>query len=472
MKVLILNPPGKTGYVKEGRCEQKLSSWQYVMVPISLPYIAAVLRESGFEVKIIDAVAEDTPIDILKDHVISFEPDLTIVNTSTPTFREDMLVVDVLKKISKSFFAAIGVHVTVLPDESMEKSKLDFIVRGEPEISCLKLAEALKSKENVNHVKGISYKKDGKIINNPDRPLIEDLDSLPFPARDLLKNEKYTMPIYNRPYTLLVPSRGCPSSCIYCTANVYYGKKCRERSCKNIVDEIEEILNVHKISDITMWSDTFTLKKNFVIEICDEIKRRGLKFNWMCNSRVNTIDPEMLKRMKDAGCSIISYGVESGVKEILDNAKKGINIKQIEDAIKWTNDAGIESIAHVIFGLPGETKETVEKTIDFIKKINPTYAQFYCATPFHGTEFYEIAKKNNWLTTEDWDEFEINNPIIKTDKMSIEDLHTAKIKAYKAFYLRPGYAFSTIKRIKSIKDLIRAGKQGMSFIREWVIESD
>lgn len=470
MKVLIVNPPNSTGYVKEGRCEQKLSSWQYVMVPISLPYIAAVLREGGFDVDIIDCVAENLSLEELKRQVESFKPRLIILDTTTPTFHEDSRTIDFLKNIDKSILvAAIGVHVTVLADESLKNSKLDVLIRNEPEASCLELAKALDSKSSLKSVLGISYRDGKKIVNNPVRPFIKDLDTMPFPARDLLNNELYTMPIYNRPYTLLVPSRGCPFNCIYCTAHHYYGGRCRERSPENIVDELEEILYKYKIHDVTMWSDTFTFRKGFVMSVCDEILSRGIKINWMCNSRVNTVDLEMLKKMKQAGCSMISYGVESGVQEILDNAKKGITLSQIENAVKWTNEVGIESIAHVIFGLPGETKETISRTIEFVKKINPTYAQFYCAVPFHGTELYEMAKKNNWLITENWDDFEIDNAIIRTGMLSPEDLEDAKIRAFKAFYLRPRYMLRAVKRMKSPSNIVRGARQAISFLKSWVI---
>jgi radical SAM superfamily enzyme YgiQ (UPF0313 family) len=407
----------------------------------------------------------------LKKKVRSYNPEMIILDTTTPTFFEDAQTVRELKAIKKFFVAAIGVHVTTLPEASLKNSKIDAVVRGEPEFSCLELARAVKSKSDLKNVLGVSYRFGKRIVNNQDRPFIENLDEMPFPARDLLKNELYTMPIYNRPYTLLVPSRGCPSRCIYCTARIYYGKSCRERSPKSIVDELEEILYKNNVRDVTMWSDTFTLRKSFVHAVCDEILSRGLKIRWMCNSRVDTIDLETLKKMKKAGCTMISYGVESGVQEILNKAKKGTNLRQIENAIKWTNQAGIESIAHVIFGLPGETKETIQKTIDFIKKINPTYAQFYCAIPFPGTEFYDMAKKNGWLVTENWEAFEINNPLIKTKDLSIQDLHDAKIMAFKKFYLRPGYAFSTLKRIKSPQNIARAAYQASSFVKSWVLDS-
>ncbi len=471
MRVLILNPPADVGYVKEGRCEQKLSSWQYVMVPISLPYIAAVVREYGFDVKIVDSVSEKISPGRSVEIIREYDPELIIMNTTTPTIGSDLEFGGELKKLKKSFRVAVfGVHVTSLPGETLRGSGIDFVIRGEPEITSAELAKAIDRKTPLKNVPGISYKKGSGVYHNKDRPFIKNLDRLPFPARDLLRNEVYTMPIHDEPYTLMVPSRGCPGQCVYCTANIYYGRVCRERSPGNIVDEIEEIVNEHKIMNIAMWSDTFTMRKGFVMGVCDEIIRRGVRVNWMCNSRVNTVDPEMLRKMRKAGCSIISYGVESGVQEILNNAKKGITLRQIENAIKWTNSAGIETIAHVIFGLPGETPETMRQTIKFIKKVKPTYAQFYCAIPFPGTEFYETARENGWLLTDRWEDFEIDNPIIKTESLSPDDVRNARMMAFRKFYFTPNYAFNFVKRIRSPSKIFRTFFQAMDFMSTWVFK--
>lgn len=473
MNILIFNPPviDRLKYVREGRCEQRLSSFQYVMVPISLPYIAGLLLKNKFKVKIIDAIAEDYQFNTLIKKIKQFKPQLCIVNISTATYSNDIEIIRLLKEQGVlGYFIGIGVHVTALSQEVLKQSELDIVIKGEPEMVSLNIAKKInKGLKALRSVKGISYKLNKKIMHNPDQELLKDLDKLPFPARHLIKNELYTLPVINEPYTLLVPSRGCPFKCIFCTARNYYGRRTRFRSVKSVIAELKEIIFVNKVHNVTMWSDTFTLNKKFVIDICKAIIKEKLPLTWFCNSRVDTVDDETLSWMARSGCIGISYGIESGVQKILNNVKKGITIKQIEKAITLTNKHGIESLAHVIFGLPGETRRTIDKTIQFIKDIKPTYAQFYCAIPFPGTDFFSLAKKNNWLVVKDWSLFEINRAIIQTPQLSTRDLDKARKKAYIKFYLRFSYIWERLLAIRSFRDFFLSVKQFFHFIYTWVI---
>ncbi len=473
MNIFVFNPPSieNIGYVREGRCEQRLSSFQYVMLPVSLTSIASVLKKADFNVKIVDAIAEKYNWDDLQNIIKNFRPELIIFNISTVTYHNDITIVSRLKPLlPETHFSSIGVHVTTTSRQTLQESLLDSVIRGEPEIICLKLAQALKDHQSLNQVRGLSFKNNNVIIENPSEDLIENLDSLPFPARELVKNELYTLPVINQPYTLLVPSRGCPHHCIFCTANIYYGKKLRFRSIENVIEEIKEIVNKFNIHYITMWSDTFTVRKDFVIGIAKKIIENKINVKWMCNSRVDTIDEEMLDWMGKSGCIGISFGIESSDQEVLDNVKKGINISQIEKAVQLTNKYNIESLAHIIFGLPGDTKEKILKTIRFIKKIQPSYAQFYCAIPFPGTPFYYQSVENKWLTTSDWSLFEINRAIISTPLLSAQELNKLRKAAYMQFYVSPSYIFNRLKKIKSLTDLWVNMKQAFSFMKSWVFE--
>jgi radical SAM superfamily enzyme YgiQ (UPF0313 family) len=439
------------------------------MVPISLPSIAAVLRKKGHDVKIIDCIADGLGTEDLNEALREFDPDMVILDVSTPTFEFDKKTVSTIKKIrGNCHITAIGTHVTSLPAESLSESLLDSVIRREPEVTSLALADALQDGDSLKDVEGLSFKGNGQIIHNPDRPFIADLDGLPFPARDLIHNEKYTMPVSNQPYTLLISSRGCPYRCIFCTARQYYGQKLRPRSAKNIVDEVEEIINKYGIKDITMWSDTFTVDRDFVVGVCNEIKRRELEFNWMTNSRVDKVDLDLLKLMKSVGCSMVSYGAESAVPEILKNCRKGTTPEQIKNALKWSREAGLETICHIIFGLPGETKETINQTIKFVKKLNPDYVQFYGAIPFPGTEFYEMAVANDWLITKDWSKFEINQAIISTPLLSAEELDKARRQAFRTFYFRPGYVLKRLSKLRTWREWANLPGQAWRFLKEWV----
>ena len=314
---------------------------------------------------------------------------------------------------------------------------------------------------------GISFKKNGGIVHNQNEKLIEDLDSLPFPARELLHNEKYIEPLTQKPYTLVITGRGCPFNCIFCTANRYYGKKQRIRSPKNIVDEIEGIITKFGISDIGMWNDTFTFNKEQVKGLAREIMKRGIKIDWFCNSRVDTIDEEMIMLMAKSGCKVITFGVESLDERILKNIKKGINARQVEDAVRLCRKYRIKSQLHIIFGLPGETKETLNKTINETLRINPYYAQFYCAVPFPGTEFREYVLEKGYMEYAKWERYEINNALVSYPNLSSKEIQDARKRAYRKFYLRPSYIIKKMKEFP-LRDWKKISVQAYHFFKGWV----
>ena len=476
MKSLIVNPPTCTGmkYIREGRCEQRLNSFQYVMVPISLPMIAGALEAKGHEVKLLDCIANDVDVEGLKKVVREFNPAFVLFNMSTATSSSDVQVIDMIREVSKAHFTVIGNHATSLPAEVLKACTLDSVIRREPELTAQDLVDALETRRDLLKVQGISFKRnDGTIAHNEDRPFNENLDDLPFAARHLLDNARYTLPVINEPYTLIITSRGCPYSCIYCTAYQYYGKKLRLRSAENVVDEMQECLEKHHIRNFTMWSDTFNQNKKFVMEVCAEIKKRGMekKIHWMANSRVDHVDPEVLREMHASGCIGVSYGVESGVDEILKNMKKGATADQARIAVKQTKEAGIEVLTHIIFGLPGDTPETINATIKYVKELDPDYAQFYCAIPFPKTELEEMGKKNGWITTEDYAKYELNQPILNLPTLSLEQLQEARKRAYREFYLRPSYILKRLRKIKSFGDLVTNYRQARDFISSWISES-
>jgi anaerobic magnesium-protoporphyrin IX monomethyl ester cyclase len=478
MKVYLLNPPtySQQGFIREGRCQQRLASFQYVMTPITLPSIAGLLREKGYEVFLRDAMALQENVSTVLQAVEQSQARLLIAVSSTVTLENDLAVLAEMKqKIPDLFIALSGTHASSLPEDILQHAtSLDAIIRNEPEMTALELAQTLdqESKGNLGNelarVQGLSYRHLGQIFHNPQRPYLEDLDSLPFPARDLLPLDRYRLPTLNEPYTLLIPSRGCPYHCTFCTAHQYYGKKMRLRNPHRVVDEIEEIVQVHQIHQIHMWSDTFTLSRKFVMEFCDEMILRALPVQWMCNGRVDSVDLELLQQMKAGGCTGIAYGVESGVQEILDRCKKDITLEQIQEAFRWTRQAGIDTLAHVIFGLPGETPKTIKSTIRFILALDPTYAQFYCAIPFPGTELREEALRQGWVSDFQWSDYEINHALLETPQLSRKQLLDWKNRAYLRFYWRPQYLLRQASQYwRSPKELLQKSKQFFFFMKDW-----
>jgi radical SAM superfamily enzyme YgiQ (UPF0313 family) len=479
VKALLLNPPAAGGvrYVREGRCEQRLSSFQYNMIPISMPSTAGLLRREGHEVLMVDAVAERLSVEDVIRIARDFDARLLLVNVSTPTFRSDAAAAGRLRdEVPGIFAAAYGVHVTALPEESLAETTLDAVIRGEPEVTATDLARALSEGLPLAEVKGISFRSQAEgpgapaaITHNPDRPFLEDLDSIPPPALDLVDHSLYPAPVSGEPHTLIITSRGCPYPCTFCSAHIYYGTRLRLRDPKLIVAEIREIHERDGVNLFTFWSDTFTLKRDHVEEICREIIDRGLKIRWMCNSRVDRVDPELLSTMAAAGCRVISYGVESGEQAILDNIRKGTKVRQIVDAFRWTRESGIQSAAHVILGLPGETAETLRTTIRLVAQIRPDYVQYYGAIPFPGTAFLEQARREGWLATTDWEDYEIGNNVVSTPALSAEELGRWRRRAYLSFYLRPSYMLERLGDVRSPRDLLQLCRAGVSFLRDWAL---
>jgi len=478
VKTLLLNPPAVRGvrYVREGRCEQRLSSFQYNMLPVSLPSTAALLRERNHEVKILDATALNLTVAETIDAARAFSPGLVLINVSTPTFGGDAAVALLLKRaLPGSFLVAFGVHVTALPEESLKASRFDAVIRREPEVTAAALADTLAQGEPLHNVEGLSFRTQwknlehpGPIAHNPDRPFFEDLNLLPPPALDLIDHRHYPAPVSGDPHTLIVTSRGCPHQCTFCTARLFYGSRLRLREPAAVVDEIEKVHREQGVKLFTFWSDTFTLDREHVLGICHELLKRGLNIRWMGNSRVDRIDEELLLLMAKAGCQVISYGVESGAQEILDRAAKGITIAQIVRAFDLTRKSGIQSAAHIIFGLPGESSATLRQTLRLVRKIRPDYVQFYGAIPFPGTQFYREAVAKKWLTTDDWDDFEINNNIVATPSLSAQNLGRWRRRAYLTFYLDPRYIVSRLKGVRNPGDIRDLRRAGWDFLRSWV----
>jgi anaerobic magnesium-protoporphyrin IX monomethyl ester cyclase len=473
MRVLLFNPPGPEGrgYIREGRCEQRLSSYMYRMLPVSLPSIAGLLRAEGHHVRILDAVTPRVSAASIPAEIRRFDPELIVIAVSTPTFESDVEVIEKLSRDTKAHLTAIGVHVTATAEETLKRSRLGSVVRGEPEWTVADLAAKLAQGESLSGVAGISYREGDRAVHNKDRGFEGDIDALPPPARDLLNEEDYFLPIMNRPYTLVVPSRGCPHHCTYCTAPMYYGARLRQRTPSKVVDEIEAIARRGVVNDFVMWSDTFTLDKRFVLEMCRELSRRSLGVRWMCNSRVDSIDAEMAAAMRSAGCTGISFGVESGVQAILDNVRKGTTVEQGREAVKTVKEAGIQTLAHFILGLPGETEGTIRETIAYAKDVDPDWAQFYCATPLPGTKFMEQARREGMLKPGlRYQDLEFNVPRVSTPALSEAALQRARTRAYLEFYGRPHVVRRIVKQVKP-DQILKLFSQALTFARSWVLDA-
>lgn len=455
MKILVVNPPAfnKKDYIREGRCMQTKSSWAALWMPLSLCYISAFLRDAGHEVKLVDCIAEKMNNRQFIDLSSRYHPDVVILNTAIPSLTGDMNSAEEIKKALPAVkIVIVGMYPTLYGKESLLKfSQIDYAIVDEPEWAVRNLMNALGLNQSPDLVKGLIFRKDGSIIVNERQRLSENkLDDLPFPARDLLKNDAYKLPTNGKRFTLLSVGRGCSGNCIYCVANVYYGRKFRKRSVDSVVNEIEECVEKYEIYNFLFWGESFTTDSKYGEAICDEIIRRNIKISWSTTSRVDTLNQSLLDKMKSAGCILLGLGIESYDQKVLDNARKGINIQQIEKAVAMVRKSGINSMGHFMFGLPGDTRDSAARSINFAIK-NFDFAQFYCAIPYPETELGRIARVNNWISSNDYTQFELTKSVMGNESLTPGEVKRIRDSAYRKFYLRPKMFFRTLREVDSLR---------------------
>ena len=433
MKVLFVNPP------------QTASKYKFMGViapPLGIAYMAGVLQENNIDVEILDASAEDMDFKDVEKELLKRKPDLVALTALTPTIGRALETAQVVKETLPDAIVVMGgYHPTFNFIETLEDENVDIVIRGEGEYIMLNLVQALENQSSLHDVKGIVFedKNSKEIVVNPEAPLIQDLDELPFPALNLLPMKKYRLLDMDTHMTTMITTRGCPMQCSFCSSAAMHGKKIRERSVENIVDEIEYLKTNYDIDTIAFMDDTFTLKKRKVMAICDEILKRNIEIMWGCTSRVDTLDEKLLKKMKESGCITIFIGVESADQQQLDNMCKNTTIAKIENAFKIAHKLKIRTIASVALGMPGDTKEIMNKTVKFVHKLKPNYAIYSLATPYPGTRFYKEAFEKNLIKIKDWSKYTLITPILETIDCSLNDMRKIQAKAFMKFYLRPHY---------------------------------
>lgn len=469
MKILLANPPTEDNklFIREGRCNQEQGAWTTLWPPVTLATAGAVLEVQGHDVDISDCPAQGISHDAFLEKIRSSRYDAVAWATATPSIRSDLKLSEKIKAFAPSIKTAVfGTHVTALAEECLKTAPaIDYIIRNEPEETLAELMTALAGKTDPREVCGISFRNSsGEICHNPDRPYMADLDTLPFPAWHLLDLERYKFPLKNKPFTIISPTRGCPYPCIFCTAQTYYGQKLRKKSISKIIEEIKYIIERFNITHFLFWADTFTADREYVMEFCQSVLEENLNIVWACNSRVDTVDFDLLKKMADSGCWMISYGIESGDQDVLDRVKKKITVDQSKHAVLWAKQSGILVTGHFILGLPGDSEASLKKTITFSASLDLDFVQFYSASPFPGSLLYEMACENKWLAGSAFEEFRQDNAVMNLPGLSCETINAYRKKAYRRFYLRPGQIYRVLKMMGhgNVKNAI---KDGISFIK-------
>jgi radical SAM superfamily enzyme YgiQ (UPF0313 family) len=449
--------------------------------PVWLSYATGVLEKNNFQVHLIDAPARNYSLEHVINEAKKFNPQLIVINTSTPSICSDVKVAEKLKDNTGAFIVLVGTHVSALPEETLKLSeKIDAIARREYDYTILELAQFLESGKRLNSVKGITYRIGKNIISNPDRPFIENLDELPFVSevyKRHLNIGDYFYAANLHPVISILGGRGCMYKCAFCTdPQVFSGHKYRMRTPENIVEEIEYIKNeIPDVKEIFFEDDTGTANKDHILRLCDLIKERNLNITWSTNARAD-IPFEMLKRMKEAGCRLLCVGYESGSQEILNKIHKGTTLEKIKEFTNDVKRAGILIHGCFILGLPHDTYKTIRQTIEFAKELNPDTAQFYHVMVYPGTEAYEWSKREGYLITEDYSKWLTpegwHNCVVSRPGLSNEELVKLANNARKEFYLRPSYVISRIKlsmtHPSEAKRIAKSGKSFLSYlIKSW-----
>lgn len=452
MKVLFLNPPFKFKISRDSRWPEYTKSGT-LYYPIWLSYSAGVLMNSDYDVMLLDACAKELNVSETLKEINAFNPDLLVAETSTPTFKSDIKFLEELKKSNKNIKTAlVGTHASVLPNNALKSTAVDFVARREYDYTVLELSDTLEKEGNISKIPGLSFKKNRRIFHNIDRKSIQNLDELPFVSkvyREFLNIKDYRYALSLHPMIQILSSRGCPNFCSFCDwPQVFMGRTYRARSPENFVDELEYIANyMPEIKEIFIEDDTFSINKQRVDRICDLIRKRNLDIVWSANVRADIPSPT-LRKMKSAGCRILIVGYESGNQQILNNIKKGITLNQAKEFTKNAKNAGLKIFGCFMIGLPGETKETIDQTLNFAKKLNPDMAFFQQAVPFPGTELYNWCKQNNYLIKEDFDKWLDSNGqldfLINYPGLTNNNLREIRDNLTIGFYTSPHHLWQTI----------------------------
>ena len=495
--ILLVNPPTPDGglWIRTQHRVGRRTRENMVWPQVSLAQMAALLHPV-YSLKIIDANAERMGWEEFASLIDKYQPKYYLTQVTAPTLENDMYGC-FLAKSRGTITIAFGTHVTPIPRESLRPyPSLDFVLVGEPDLSIRDLLDNLEGKidqrseqiqklfmehdplyepavgddgeVDLHKIKGLAWRDGEEIIINFPRPFIKDLNDLPIPKHEQLPLQKYRMPMIKGPFTFIVTSRGCPAGCTYCIKHVSYQYSARLRSPELIMEELWQLKNLG-INNIHMYADLFTVNREQVVELCQRMIDEQINLKWMCNSRVDFVDEEMLQLMGKAGCWLISWGIESGNEQILKHAHKGADPAKAERALKWAKKAGIMNWGYFIIGLPGETEKTIKETIEFSKKLPLDIALFHVAAPYPGTPFFFEVVENGWFRAGTrWEQVDMDKgTVLDYPDLPAERLLYWQKRAFREWAFRPGPMLTYIKMLLSdfstFRSALSVGLQHLSW---------
>ena len=445
IRCVLIDPPDEVPHSYQKENATQSTQMHEVYPPLGLLYIAAVLEQNGIDVRLIEARAMGFSHDEVIEEVKDENPDFVGITAITARINSALYLSAKVKELNPDIKVILGgPHVHFEHRVVINEPPVDFCVRGEGEITALELIKTASSGGNLRDVKGITFKENNNVVINPDRPFVQNLNTFPFPARELLQSPVYKgLWTEGETFSPMLATRGCPYLCQFCDAPAIWGRMHRRRSVSNVLDEIEQIYKELGVRYIRFVDDLLVANKKWTIQLCRGILERGLDgLSWACDGRVGLMSEELLEELKRANCKVVFYGIEFGNQRILDLCKKGFTVEQVRQAIEMTSKVGISSYGYFMMGYPTETMEMVEDTINLAVELALDYgmdsAGFSIVTPFPGTGLYEYCKKNNMLKSTDWSQYsyQLGKGIIKLEHITDEELTALYERALYEFQFR------------------------------------
>ena len=470
MKLLLINPPRDFSITSE--VPGKINSETNTIPPLGLLYLEAYLHEhSQHEVRIVDCLAEHWHIDDLRQVLTKEAPQVIGVTGHTHDLIDMLMVTKAAKEINPETIVIWGgPHVSDFPVQTMRYPEVDICIPREGEEALCQVMNALEKRSDLSAIPGVYFKaKDGVTQFTGERAPIADLDALPFPRRQVLDINKYAYVLGGEATTTtLMTSRGCPYKCTFC--NTPGHNTWRWRSAKSVVDEFEECANLG-IKDIYVVDDTFNVRQKRTLEICEDIVKRNIKIAWNFRARVNLITPEMAQAVKNAGCTRVHVGVETGTDAGLDAINKALTTQQVREGLKYLKQAKLTTVCYFMVGCPHEkTREDIQRTIDFALELDPDYALFGVLTPYPQTAVYDEGVSKGLLDPQHWERFLENptqdfHPQVWTEFFSAQELAQFSEAAFKRFYIRPKQMLRKLMELRSFQDFGRKLKAGWEIFK-------
>lgn len=472
-KIMLLYPPGKAYQRSEDRAQCNLDD-SAVATPHAcndIGYAAAVLRNRGYEVFLRDYQTERADIEEVKKDILGFCPDIIVISTTNATILSDIDFVSYIKEFHSCEFiikGAIFFNTPISLLETLDLKNIGYLIGGEIDTVIGDLVDGIINNTSLENIPGIIYKQNGTFTKTDFGVWCDELDEIPFPARDLMKNELYPRPDTGEPMATIQVSRGCPANCTYCLTPVISGKTVRKRSVDNIFAEIEECYYKYGIRNFFFKADTFTIDSAWAIALCDKIIQSELhgKIEFTANSRVKPLDPALLLKLKEAGCFMLAVGFESGSNETLKKIKKGTTREDNLRAAKLIKKAGLPLFGFFMIGFPWETKQDITDTLKFIFELDPDFIEVHIAMPYFGTQLYNQCEEYNTIKSAAWGNDYFSPNTIGTKTVPIEEITELKDEYLLRFYLRPKYIFRKLMGcVKNPVIFLNYAKHGLKLLK-------